>query len=41
MNKGSLVHEDYFDLSGAHMVERVREMRDDALTKIKDWLYEV
>ncbi len=36
-----VAHEDYFDLSGAHMVERVREMRDDALVKIKDWLYEV
>tara|TARA_Y100000592_G_scaffold101161_1_gene186222 strand:- start:598 stop:1449 length:852 start_codon:yes stop_codon:yes gene_type:complete len=37
----SVAHEDYFDLKGINMIDKVRQMRDDALAKILGWINEV
>tara|TARA_Y100001938_G_C7992072_1_gene380020 strand:- start:305 stop:832 length:528 start_codon:yes stop_codon:yes gene_type:complete len=36
----SVAHEDYFHLVGLEMVEQVRKMRDEALTKFIEWFDE-
>ncbi len=36
-----VAHEEYFSLSGKDMINKVREMRDEALEKITGWIYEI
>ena len=37
----SVAHEDYFSMSGDKMIEKVREMRDEALLKLEKWVSEI
>ena len=36
-----VAHEDYFSLTGSDMIDKVRSLRDEALTKIEGWINEV
>lgn len=36
-----VAHEDYFGLTGLDMIDKVREMRDDALIKLENWCFNV